>query len=175
MRVRITGGEFGGRFIKTLPTLRPTSDLVRKALFDILGGLVEDKTFLDLYSGSGAVGIEALSRGATSATLVENSKAHVNVIKDNLKTLNLAEYATVRLASVDTFMERLDQPFDIIFADPWYQEGIKPESFSAKMLSPKGIFILEHHSKMEAPALQDLKAINHKSYGDTALTFYTPA
>lgn len=175
MRVRITGGEFGGRFIKTLPTLRPTSDLVRKALFDILGGLVEDKTFLDLYAGSGAVGIEALSRGATTATFVENSKAHVKLIKENLETLSLTEYATVRLVAADAFLEKLTDPFDIIFADPWYQEGINPESYTEKLLAPKGLLIIEHHSKVEAPVLSGLKVINHKAYGDTALTFYTPA
>jgi 16S rRNA (guanine966-N2)-methyltransferase len=175
MRVRITGGEFGGRFIKTLPTLRPTSDLVRKALFDILGDLVEDKTFLDLYAGSGAVGIEALSRGASHATFIENSKNHVKVINDNLESLNLRPYATVRLASVDTFLDNQKDGFDIIFADPWYQEGITPEKYSSALLNQKGILVVEHHSKFEPPTLKDLQVINHKVYGDTALTFYTTA
>lgn len=176
MRVRITGGQFGGRFIKTLPSLRPTSDLVRKAVFDILGDKIEGANFLELFSGSGSVGIEALSRGAARVLMIEKNRAHYQLIKENLAELksNLADSAAVRQMDVKDFIGANQYPYDIIFADPWYEDELDITGWET-LLAPNGILILEHSSRVPAPENPQLTNINHKRYGDTALTFYLHA
>lgn len=176
MRVRITGGQFGGRFIKTLPSLRPTSDLVRKALFDILGDQTEGANFLELYAGSGSVGIEALSRGATQVLMIEKNRQHFQLIKDNLSELKepLTANAVVRQMDVKDFIAANQLNYDIVFADPWYEEELDLTGWE-NLLSPTGILILEHSSRTPAPENPHLQNINHKRYGDTALTFYLRA
>lgn len=176
MRVRITGGQFGGRFIKTLPSLRPTSDLVRKAIFDILGEQIDKANFLELFAGCGAVGIEALSRGAARVLMIEKNRQHYQLIKDNLAGLkdNLADYAAVRQMNVADFISANQVQYDIVFADPWYEDELDITGWE-NLLEAGGILILEHSAKQEAPEHPSLKNINHKRYGDTALTFYLRA
>ncbi len=173
MRVRITGGQFGGRFIRTLPSLRPTSDLVRKALFDILGDQVKSANFLELYAGCGAVGIEALSRGANQVLMIEKNRQHYQLIKDNLTELKdpLTARALVRQMDVKDFIVANQILYDIVFADPWYEDDLDITNWE-NLLSPNGILVLEHSSLKEPPVNEHLKNINHKRYGDTSLTFY---
>lgn len=173
MRVRITGGQLGGRFIKTLPSLRPTSDLVRKALFDILGEQIEGANFLELFAGSGSVGIEALSRGAAKVLMIEKNRQHYQLIKDNLVNLenNLTANAAVRQMDVVDFIAANQIQYDIVFADPWYDDELDISNWE-NLLAPNGILVLEHSSQKPAPENPHLKNINHKRYGDTALTFY---
>jgi len=176
MRVRITGGQFGGRFIKTLPSLRPTSDLVRKAIFDILGDQVEGASFLELYAGCGAVGIEALSRGAATVLMIEKNRQHYQLIKDNLTGLNdpLTSSATARQMDVKDFISANQLQYDLVFADPWYEEELDTTNWET-LLTNTGILILEHSALKPAPDIAALRNINHKRYGDTALTFYLRA
>lgn len=176
MRVRITGGQFGGRFIKTLPSLRPTSDLVRKAIFDILGRQIAGANFLELFAGCGAVGIEALSRGADKVLMVEKNHSHYQLIKDNLADLNdpLTEHALIRQMDVSDFISANQIKYDLVFADPWYEDELDITGWE-NLLSPKGILVIEHSSLKEPPINEHLKNINHKRYGDTALTFYLHA
>lgn len=176
MRVRITGGQFGGRFIKTLPSLRPTSDLVRKAIFDILADAIQGANFLELFAGSGAVGIEALSRGASQVLMVEKTRPHYQLIKDNLADLKdpLTAHAAVRQMDVKDFIAANQIKYDIVFADPWYEEDLDISNWET-LLNPNGILVLEHSSKVEPPINLHLKNINHKRYGDTSLTFYLSA
>ncbi len=176
MRVRIIGGQFGGRFIKTLPSLRPTSDLVRKALFDILGQEIEGANFLELYAGCGAVGIEALSRGANQVLMVEKNRSHYQLIKDNLMGLDdpITKRALVRQMDVSDFISANQIKYDLVFADPWYEDELDITGWE-ELLAPEGILILEHSSMNEPPENPNLKNINHKRYGDTALTFYIHA
>jgi len=200
MRVRITGGQFGGRFIKTLPSLRPTSDLVRKAVFDILSDAVIDSSFLELYAGSGAVGIEALSRGAARVLMIEKDHQHYQLIKDNLRDLEsrLTDNhrsqrdphrrwrdpakcgdvkgggAAVRQMPVEDFLAVNQSSYDIVYADPWYEDDLSIIGWE-KLLAPDGLLVLEHSVLKEAPQNPALKVLNHKRYGDTALTFYIRA
>lgn len=176
MRVRITGGQFGGRFIKTLPSLRPTSDLVRKAIFDILGEQTVGANFLELFAGCGAVGIEALSRGADKVLMIEKNRSHYQLIKDNLSDLDdpLAQHALARQMDVSDFISANQTKYDIVFADPWYDDKLDITGWE-NLLTPNGILILEYSSLKEPPQNPHLKNINHKRYGDTALTFYIHA
>lgn len=175
-RVRITSGEFGGRFIETAPTLRATSDLVRKALFDILGDLIVDKTIVDLFAGCGAVGFEALSRGAAQATFIENNRAHFQLIKKNALTLAVVNKSVIRMMDVKAFVEANQQPYDFIFADPWYEEVLDISTWaSPNLLAPDGIIIVEQSKRNEPIVGPDLRVLNQKRYGDTTLTFYVRA
>ncbi len=176
MRVRITGGDLGNRFIKTLPTLRPTSDLVRKAVFDILGPRIQDASFLDLYAGSGAVGIEAVSRGAVHATLVDDHRQHAALIRTNVASVGLESSTTIRPTTTANFITLNTAPFDIIFADPWYEDSLDLTGWDAPtLLAPDGLIIIEHSIKNPPSHPNTLKVLQHKTYGDTALTFYTRA
>ena len=172
MRLRITGGQFKGQTINTLPTLRPGMELVRKAVFDVLGDKIIGANFLELYAGSGAVGIEALSRGATRAVFIEKDRAHYNLIKQNLNKLGIADSAAVRMMLVNDFMAANQYPYDVIFADPWYDDALDIADWE-KLLAEDGILIIEHSSQTEPPQNPALRIWNNKRYGDTALTFYT--
>jgi 16S rRNA (guanine966-N2)-methyltransferase len=139
MKLKITGGEFRGRLIDAPKgsATRPTLEKLRKTLFDICQMTIEDATILDLFSGSGALGIEALSRNAQSVTFVESHKMAFDTIKSNLQLLKVTDKA--RLLPIDVFkaLDRLDaenQSFDFIFIDPPYAKSKDEISLSEKVL-----------------------------------------
>src|SRR5207253_7301115 len=119
--MRVIAGEFRSRRLKTLPGLetRPTPDRLRETLFNILTPRIDGATFLDAYAGTGAAGIEALSRGAARAIFVEKNRAAVDVIRENLQSLGIASRAEVLTAKALTVLERLTA--DIVFLDPPYE------------------------------------------------------
>ena len=127
--MRVIAGSAKRTQLKTIPGLetRPTTDRIKETLFNMLQPQIPDCLFLDLFSGSGAIGIEALSRGAAEAVLVENNPAAVSCIKENLKAARLAQRAAVVQGDVLSVLERLKkdkrQPFDLIFMDPPYRMG----------------------------------------------------
>jgi len=174
MGLRITGGEFGGRIIKSAPSLKPAMDKVRKAIFDILGEKIIDANFLDLFAGSGAVGIEALSRGASRTVFIDKDRNHYNLIKQNLKLLKITDNTAVRLMTVEDFIKANESSYDIVFAAPWYNNKINIDGWE-KLLASKGILIIEHHSNTEPPQNKHLRLFNQKKYGDTHLALYTRA
>src|SRR5271167_3850731 len=116
--MRVIGGEFRSRVLKSLPGLdvRPTPDRLRETLFSILAPRLPGLVFADAYAGTGAVGIEALSRGATRAIFIEQNRAAVNVIRENLRSLGLEPRAWVRHVRASAALEDLDA--DIVFIDP---------------------------------------------------------
>src|SRR6201999_455124 len=118
--VRVIAGHYGGRTLRAPPgtATRPTSDRVREALFSILGTRVHDARVLDLFAGSGALGIEALSRGAREATFVDAGVAAIRAIKENLKTLGA--WGEIRKADALKFLAR-DGQYDLVFLDPPYK------------------------------------------------------
>jgi len=125
--MRIITGKFKGRLIKMPQGMRPTQDKVRKALFDILGG-IEGASFLELFAGSGAVGLEAASQGVKEVVFVENDPTCIKMLKENLSYLSLTAY---RLLPIDAFkaVERLakeKEKFDIVFLDPPYYKDMVP-------------------------------------------------
>jgi len=174
MQVRITSGQFKGRLINALMTLRPAMELVRKAVFDVSGDKIVGANFLELYAGSGAVGIEALSRGAVKAVFIEKDRAHYNLIKQNINKLGLTDQATVRMMLVEDFIAANQYPYDIVFADPWYEDELDITGWE-KLLAKDGVLVIEHSSATEPPTNPHLRIWNNKRYGDTALTFYTHA
>jgi 16S rRNA (guanine966-N2)-methyltransferase len=118
--MRVIGGEFSSRVLKSLPggEVRPTPDRMREALFNILATRIEGLTFADLYAGTGAVGIEALSRGAAHAVFVESTRQALQVIRENVKSLGLENRSDIRLGRAASLIPLLRA--DIVFLDPPY-------------------------------------------------------
>jgi len=181
--VRVTGGEARGRPLKRLRGLRirPTSDRVREALFDILGQRVEGASFLDAFAGTGAVGIEALSRGARQAVFLERDKRAIRLIRENLNIADWARSSEVIEGEAETSLERLARGparFSIIFLDPPY-DGVAPGLLlepAGRVLSPRGILVLEHRTSLliEPPPQTILRRFRTYRHGDTSLTSFVP-
>jgi 16S rRNA (guanine966-N2)-methyltransferase len=187
--MRVTGGELGGRRLRAPAGLatRPTTDKVRQALFNILGPPPAGARVLDLYAGSGALGIEALSRGAAAAFFVERERRAAAVLQANLADLGLLPRATLVAGAVEKAVSSLGGlggrgPFDWIFADPPYEEGLLP-GLLARLGAPgcplvraASLVIVEHPIRGGAAALADgygaLRVRDRRCYGQTGLSFY---
>jgi 16S rRNA (guanine966-N2)-methyltransferase len=176
--MRIVAGRLGGRRLKRVPGMgtRPTSDRVREALFSVLGVRVEGARVLDLYAGTGALAIEALSRGAASAVLVEQSAQATGVIRANLEALDLTGVATVRRTKAEVYLRgQRDGPFDLVFLDPPYAlpvgllAGVLGR-LAGGALAPGAVVALESSARAEAPPWPaGLRPDRPRRYGDTAL------
>lgn len=177
--MQIISGALKGRRIKFPKYIRPTQNKVRKAIFDCLADSVKGAVFLELFAGSGAVGIEALSYGAKEVIFVDNKSACLKQIASNLKTLNITTYRIYKkdsLGAIDFFRKEQARP-DIIFLDPPYALGLAKKSLlkidACGIVAPLGIVILQHHRKEELPEKQgSLLLFKQKKYGDTLLSFY---
>ncbi len=189
--MRISGGESKGRRI-TPPgrgrsagsaKVRPTSDKVREALFSILGERVEGAVFLELFAGTGAVGIEALSRGARRTVFVDNSPGSVRLIRENVESLGYRERAAVVAKDALAFLRKTARelgPYDIVFADPPYHADEGPKTMeilgSAELsdVFPEGaLAAYEHFKKNQAPEIIGrLAKKKDYLYGDTAVSLY---
>jgi 16S rRNA (guanine966-N2)-methyltransferase len=186
--MRIIAGKYRGRNLKSPPSLevRPTSDRLRETLFNVIAPRIEDSRFLDLCAGSGAVGIEALSRGAAHATLVDRSRKMCELIKSNIDLCRIERHESevVQAEALD-YLRRFiakqpdsGKPWDIVFFDPPYAVDYLPifECFgsgSAILLNEEGTLIVEHHHKNELPEeLRDLSRYRVLKQGDSALSFY---
>jgi 16S rRNA (guanine(966)-N(2))-methyltransferase RsmD len=162
------------------PGLRPTADRVKEALFSILGGRVAGSGFLDLYAGTGAIGIEALSRGAQHVTFVESDPAAVRVLRANIAQCKLDASAEIRTCAADTFLRRPAKDatqYDIVFADPPYQQGHLTDLWSAlaetAAIAPDALIVLEHSSKAAVPPANGRASLLRQyRYGDTTLSVF---
>jgi len=162
--------------------VRPTSDKVRGAIFNILhasadGPELEGARVLDLFAGTGALGIEALSRGAKHATFVEKDRKTADTITANLASTKLAAQATVIVRDADALPKPvLDGPYEIVFVDPPY--ALVPSSrvirALAGMLAPGGVAVVEHAVDAPPPVPEGLVAADVRRYGSTAVTFFRP-
>lgn len=169
-----------GKTAHTHKDLRPTSNKVREALFDILRGRIENIRFLDLYAGTGAVGLDALKEGAAEVTFVEGNKKYAQNISDLLRKRGIAERAKVVNKKVLTFIEWAElegMVFDIIFIDPPYHSEEITHALKAielsRILGHEGTVIAEHFSKKELPEqIGALKKAKDYHYGDSVLSFY---
>lgn len=180
---RIIAGQFKGRTILMPPRIRATEAKVRQALFNILGAGVEDARVLDGFAGSGALGLEALSRGASFVAFIESDAEAVVAIRDNLARLEpeLAREAW-RLVHFDVerglrALAASERPFDIILFDPPYhtEEGKKAliTVVDCAMLAPVGIVAIEHDQRTPLPSpIGPLRQCTQHRYGDTVLSFY---
>jgi 16S rRNA (guanine(966)-N(2))-methyltransferase RsmD len=176
--MRIISGRYKGRLIKWPKGIRPTQDKVRKALFDILGD-ISGKSFLDLFAGCGAVGIEATSRGAEEVVFVENNRGCLKYLEVNLKLIGLLGYGVIGLDVFQAIEElsRKAKKFDFIFLDPpYYGEAAKKtlQCLSAyDIVAPTGLAVGQHFKKDALPeAAGDLILFRQSRYGDTVLSFY---
>src|SRR5438046_6663585 len=183
--VRIIAGKYRGRKLKSPPSLqtRPTSDRLRETLFNILAPRIKGARFLDLCAGSGAVGIEALSRGAAHVAFVDRSRKMYALIETNLKTLKVDEdeIEIVSKEALEFLIKRAKQeavPFDMIFFDPPYAMDYEAVldyagEHATRMLAEGGVMIVEHHRKKD---LKDefggLKRYRMLKQGDSCLSFY---
>jgi 16S rRNA (guanine966-N2)-methyltransferase len=174
--MRVIGGEFRSRAIKSLPGLdvRPTPDRLREALFNILTPRIEGVVFADLYAGTGAVGIEALSRGAARAILVEQKHAAVKAIRENLRSLGIESRAEVRQGRATAMIPRLEA--GIVFLDPPY--ALENEYAAALGLlgeKPPPLVIAQHPPRLKlADDYGNLHRTRIVKHGDNALSFYEP-
>ena len=162
---------------------RPTADRVREALFSMLAG-VEGNAVLDLFAGTGALGIEALSRGAAHATFVENARTALRALRQNLASLGLGDVTTVLPITVERALRApaWRDGFDLVFLDPPYavvRSGRFTEALATAVerglvasLRPSARVILEHTSVENAPAISGITLEATRVYGDTALSFY---
>ena len=177
--MRITSGIFKSRIIKAPAGIRPTLDNVRKAIFDILGGAAEGAKALDLFAGSGALGLEALSRGAASCTFVDNSRSSVKAIKENIEALKPGRTEVIYAdssAAIQGFARGSDR-FDIIFMDPPYYKEIAKKTLSllagCDILSETGVAVIEHSKHDLLPdSSGGLRLFRTARYGDTLVSFY---
>lgn len=176
--MRIIAGKYKGRTIKMPKGIRPTQDKVRKALFDILGD-INGLSFLELFAGSGAVGIEALSQGVKEAVFVDTDRECREKIKENLSVIPLSRYLIIPL-DVSKAIKRLSQKgkkFDIIFLDPPYYRDLAKKTLqtlsACDILAPYGFMVVQHFKKDNLPdTLGDLALFKQAKYGDTLLSFY---
>ncbi len=183
--MRIIAGSAGGLRLQTPKTsIRPTADRVREALFSMLGDVVIDARVLDLFAGSGSLGIEALSRGAKRATFVEQSRESCQVIRGNLEKASLDGAARVISQDVARYLRGTSDQFDLIFADPPYAKKPTDDHLGFQLLEDEqlpdritesGILILEvaHPS----PVLETTRwqATDYRNYGATGIWFLQKA
>jgi len=182
--VRITGGEFRGRSLRTPPGVRtrPTQAKLRQALFNSLQMYIPEARCLDLFAGSGALGFEALSRGAAQVTFVESARAAAKLIEENAREFACLDRTEIVSSSVENFKGSAAShgPFDIAMADPPYAAGWELKILEypwLEVLSPQGFLVLEwgtQKSKVEELPLETpfLVKVREKIYGDSVLTTY---
>jgi len=185
--MRIIAGTFRSRQLKSLKgmALRPTSDKLHETLFNVLGALVVDARFVDLFAGTGAVGIEALSRGAREAIFVEKHPPAVALIKKNLDSLEIRKGVRVLALDVLKALERLAKEpsvattrIDILFLDPPYAEAdayknVLASLGDADLLAENAVVIAEHHRSLDLPGtFGKLERVRVLRQGDAALSFY---
>src|SRR5579864_5440721 len=181
--MRVIAGKYRSRPLRSLKgmMLRPTSDRLRETLFNILAPAIQGATFLDLYAGTGAVGIEALSRGARHAAFVEQHAPAVALIRRNLESLGIGAGAEILSLSVARAIERLEARrvhAQFVFLDPPYAADIEYESSlealgESPLVAPEGRVIVEHLRKRELPERSgDLELTRVVEQGDAALSFY---
>jgi len=179
--MRIGAGQFGGRVLRTPKgeVTRPTSGLVRETLFNILAHDVPDARMLDLYAGCGSVGLEALSRGAAQAVLVEKERSALLCLRENIAALGVEAQAEVISAPVERAVPQLiarGEQFGIIFLDPPFADLAAYRQVlehAASLLAPDGMLIAQHDARTVLPApCGSLTRVRVQRLGDNALSFY---
>ena len=187
--MKILTGQFRGRNIYMPAEIRPTQNVTRKAVFDLIGHDLTGLSFLDLYAGSGAVGLEALSSGASKVTFVEKMPVAVEAIEENLRMIfekspTLLKQSTYEVVPGDamaaiTQFSREKKTFDVIFLDPPYDLGLVKKTLKTLMaydiVQPVSFLIVQHSPSESLPDLQEkFTLLKHRQYGKTFLAIYQP-
>ena len=184
MTMRVVAGTQKGRRLKepTSPGLRPTSGRVKEALFSMIAERISNANVLDLYAGTGALGLEAMSRGAQRVVFVDNQAASIQVLRENITRCSLTKDSSIIPQDVQTFLatrspQRHESPFDLVFADPPYEisdlEPLLNQINSSEQVGTNGLVVIEHFKKATLPLeAGGLRQTRQSRYGDTMLTFY---
>ncbi len=174
--MRIISGKYKSRRLRGTPLagIRPTSDKLKETVFNVLGQGVEGAAFLDACAGLGGMGIEALSRGASFVCFIEQSRKACQVIRENLKALEIREGFDILEMDLARALRGLNRQFDIVFADPPYdRDDLYDAILRAPVLAPGGLLIVEHSKRKTLPdAAGSLHEIRSLVQGDARLAFY---
>jgi 16S rRNA (guanine966-N2)-methyltransferase len=173
-RLRVSGGDSRGRRLKAPKGIRPTQGLVKQAIFNLVGPGIADAQVLDLFAGSGAIGIEALSRGASGVTFVEREPRGLAILRQNLDALGLKERARVIRGDVVRWLE--SSPDEVkragfVFLDPPYDDVVLDRALKVLDRAVEGATVVAEHSRrQEMPHLMRLQVDRQRRYGDTVVT-----
>ncbi|HZK74373.1 MAG TPA: 16S rRNA (guanine(966)-N(2))-methyltransferase RsmD [Clostridia bacterium] len=175
-KLRVAGGEARGRSLKAPKGIRPTQGMVKEAIFNLIGPAIADIHVLDLFAGSGALGIEALSRGAESVTFVDHEPRGLAILRQNLDALDLKERARVVRGDVVRWLEASPDEVKragVVLMDPPYDDAVLDRALKAidREVSD-AIVIAEHSRRQELPVLGRLHVDRQRRYGDTMVTVY---
>lgn len=177
---KITGGSLGSRKLKSPKgmNVRPTPGRVKESLFSILQPRIAGSRFLDLFAGTGAIGFEAASRGAERVVSVEGHRETAEAIKEAAQQFGVGETVTVVSAPIERALYRIDGPFDIVYADPPYDNEVPLQMFrlllERNLLAPEALVIFEHSARTILPDIPGYRGVREEVYGDVALAFFTP-
>jgi 16S rRNA (guanine966-N2)-methyltransferase len=173
-RLRVAGGEARGRRLKAPKGIRPTQGMVKEAIFNLIGPRIDGAHVLDLFAGSGALGIEALSRGAASVTFVDREPRGLAILRQNLDTLDLRERARVVRGDVVRWLEGSPEEIKragVVFMDPPYDDVVLDRALKVIDREVSGATVVAEHSRrQDMPALGRLQVDRQRRYGDTMVT-----
>jgi 16S rRNA (guanine966-N2)-methyltransferase len=178
--LRLTGGTLRNRSVSTPAgrAVRPTPARVKEALFSILADRLDNANVLDLFAGTGALGFEALSRGAAHATFVEQHRPTANALRTSAAALGLADRTTVIALSTERAARVVDGRYDLVFADPPYAQPYPASTFATLRergaIDERSLVIYEHSSRLEAPSDPAFNVQRTATYGEVALAFLAP-
>lgn len=177
-QVRIISGDFGGRKILAPDgiTTHPMGERIRNALFNIIGDEIEGARVLDAFAGTGAIGLEAISRGASEVIFVERDRTAVQSLRKNIETLGLNNKTTVAAGDIKNWhVAHENELFDIIFCDPPFgDQQLSTVSLLFRHLKPDALMVLSQPGRGESLPANGVVVVDNRSYGNAALTFYRP-
>lgn len=178
--MRVIAGKYKGRKLLTLKNndIRPTTDRIKEDIFNILYPYLRESIFLDLFSGSGSIGIEAVSRGAREVIMVDNNRESLKLMKSNADKVGIGSEIQIINGSAEKYLFKTDKKFDIIFLDPPYafenKVGLLEIINEKKLLDEEGILVIEHDKSEKMPEdIGELRKKRTKTYSLTQLDFYT--
>jgi 16S rRNA (guanine966-N2)-methyltransferase len=173
-KLRVVGGEARGRRLKAPKGIRPTQGIVKEAIFNLVGPAIDGVNVLDLFAGSGALGIEALSRGAAAVTFVDREPRGLAILRQNLDALDLKARANVVRGDVVRWLESSPEQIKqagFVFMDPPYEDPVLDRALKAIDREVTGATVVVEHSKrQELPALARLQVDRQRRYGDTIVS-----
>ena len=182
MSLRVISGKARGLKLDTPKNqdVRPTTDRVKESLFNMINSYIMDSNILDLFAGTGSLGIECLSRGAKNCVFVDKSKDSINIVRSNVKKARVENESTILNVDFKDAVKRLstqNQKFDVIFMNPPYYENMFIECLKSidkfNLLDEDGIIVVEHDTKdLFEDSIGRLNKSREKKYGNTTLTFY---
>jgi len=177
-RLRVSGGEARGRRLKAPKGIRPTQGMVKQAIFNLVGSGIEGAEVLDLFAGSGALGIEALSRGAAGVTFVDHQPRGLAILRQNLDVLGLKERARIVRGDVVRWLEASPDTVKragVVFLDPPYDDVVLDRALKVLDRSVgNATVVAEHSRRQQMPPLARLQVDRQRRYGDTMVTVLIP-